>query len=109
MFATTDTASISRSFFLFQSLHFILSLAHLRSIITRVQEHACTRAHTQTLTPFLCFIPTGVGLGSDVFKGISLLKLFFSSSTYLDFLFYFLLLDRIKRGHEKERDIDKYF
>lgn len=107
MFETTDRASISRSFFLFQSLHFILSLAHLRSIITRVQEHACARTHTHT--PFLCFIPTGVSLGSDVFKGISLLKLIFSSSTYLDFLFHFLLLDRIKRGHEKKRDIDKYF
>lgn len=44
MLETTDRASISRSFFFFQSLHFFLSLAHLHSIIMRVQEHACARA-----------------------------------------------------------------
>lgn len=60
---------------------------------------------------FLCFIPVGTGLRSDVFKGVSPLKLFFSSSTYLDFLFHFLLLDKtgIKGGEEKERDVDTYF
>lgn len=40
MFETT--ASISRSFFLFQSLHFILSRTHLCSILMCVRVHACT-------------------------------------------------------------------
>lgn len=87
------------------------------------------RAHTHTtgsthitvalLFPFLrsgffFFILLGVGLGSDVFKGISLLKLFFSSSPLFRLSICFTLSlpsreDRTERGREKERDIDKYF
>lgn len=88
---TTAWASISRSFFLFQSLPFIPSLAHLCGITrvdgdayahththTRAGAHAQNGKHTQlhSLVGFLAlsflFIRMGVSLGSDVFLRVFL-------------------------------------
>ena len=91
MVQTTAWASISRSFFLFQSLPFIPSLAHLCGITrvdgdayTHTHTHTRTRAHEQngkhtqlhSLVRFLAlsflFIRMGVSLGSDVFLRVFL-------------------------------------
>lgn len=89
---------------------------------THAHTHIQLETHTLLLLSyslscaqvFFFFILLGVGLGSDVFKGISLLKLFFSSSPLFRLSICFTLSlpfreDRIERGREKERDIDKYF
>lgn len=128
---TTAWASISRSFFLFQSLPFIPSLAHLCGI-TRVDgdayAHTHTHArrgartkwetHTAALSRWLsCSQFSLYSYGSEpgvwcFFKGVSFFELFLSSSPYLDFsicftlssFLFFFLAKTGWRGRPRERE-----